>query len=274
MKNRFSWRPLFLVAGLALMVCLALPLAAQQASSAVANPSVASDTASATQNQPKPAPVSYGVAEIMKLTRAHIHDDIIVAFIKNPSKSYDLSVPEIVYLNKEGVSDRVINAMLEKGKKNVPEVAQTEPPPASQPAPAPAAATPPPTYEQAPTTYVQSAPVYVPSSTVYVAPPVSPSYVYYDNYPYYYGGYYGGYWGYPYSSLSFSYGIGGYRGGFRGGSFYGGGYRGGGSHGVGFNGGGFRGGGSPGGVFHGGGSPGGGFRGSGSPGGGARGGHR
>lgn len=203
MKNRLVLKSVLLIAGMAVMVHLAMPVAAQPAAATATSTPITPDTASASQSNP--VQLSPGVPEILKLARAPISDDIIIAFLKNSGTSYDLSVSQILYLKKEGVSERVIASMLAQSKQPAQEIAPTSPP--SPPAPA----APQPAYSGAPSvqyvpTYEPAPTVYVPSSTVYVT-------------PYYYGGY----WGYPSPSCSFSIGI----GGFRGGGFHGGGFRGG-----------------------------------------------
>jgi hypothetical protein len=185
----------------------------------------------------KPAPsappaetvqLSAGVWEILRLTRAKIADDVTVSFIQNGSRRYNLSASEIIYLRKEGVSDRVLVAMLNQPARPAP----TSPiaPQAAAPAYVPSASAP--EYVQG---YTQPAPVYesAPASTVYVFP--ESSRYYYSSYPYYYGysyPYYG--YSYPYYrncypswSVGVSFGS-GYYGGWWGGSAYcGSGYRGG-----------------------------------------------
>jgi len=136
-----------------------------------------------------------------------------------------MSASEIVYLHEQGVSDSVVNAMLNQAKQ-LTAAAQT----AQQ-----ASVTQATTEANAATIAAQSPQAYVPptvapaqpapASTVYVIPN-SPTVVDYGYYPSY--GYY-----YPPVSLSFGFG-GGYRGGYyyRGGG-HGGGYHGGGGHGGG-----------------------------------------
>lgn len=174
----------------------------------------------------KPAPkvppaetvqLSAGVWEILKLTRAKIADDVTVSFIQNGSRSYNLSASEIIYLRKEGVSDRVLVAMLNQPAR---------PSPAPQPSPqiAPQLVAPPYVPSASAPQYVQSpqpAPVYetAPASTVYVFPETPryyyPSYPYsYYSYPYYYG------YSYPSWSVGVSFGNCGYYGGWWGGGSY------------------------------------------------------
>ena len=130
----------------------------------------------------------YGADDVLKLSRAQVSEDVTLNYIQNSGTIYNLSPKDIVYLKTEGVSDRVINAMMDQ-RKNVPAAAaadaalqaQASVPvgsisPAADPnAPAPAPA---PLYAPAPV-YVQPIPVpvpvqpepeYVPPSTVYVIP--------------------------------------------------------------------------------------------------------
>src|SRR5579862_2069091 len=60
-----------------------------------------------------PAPnVSQDLQEIVRFTQAHMSDDVIVAFIKNSNKTYALSADDMLYLNSQGVSQPVLNALL------------------------------------------------------------------------------------------------------------------------------------------------------------------
>ncbi len=167
--------------------------------SALAQDSAATTAAPATP----PATLPYGVEDVLKLSRAQVGDDTIINFVQNSGTVYNLGANDIVYLRKEGVSDRVIKAMLDQKKKFVDAApAPTTPP---QTAAAPPAS---PAEQPAPAT-TQPAPVYVqppatpPASSVYVVP--SPDYAYYGYYrpyPYYY---YPGYYG-PSISLGFRFG--------------------------------------------------------------------
>ena len=192
------------------------------------------------------ASVSPGVAEVEKLVRAKIGDDTIVAFVAASGIPYRLTAADLIALKQQGVSDRVLDAMLarQKASYDAPSVpvaaAQAAVAPAA-PAPAPAPAQPVyaapgqtvypggPAPVQAPTTIVVQQPPPTVVQPVYYEPAVVP---YYRGSPY---GYYGPYWG-PSLSLSvglgrgWGIGYGGYYGGYWGGSRggYHGGYRGGG----------------------------------------------
>jgi uncharacterized membrane protein YgcG len=176
-----------------------------------------------------PVPLSYGVSQIVQLSQAKVSDDTIVNYIRNSGSSYGMDASQIIYLKQQGVSDGVINTMLNQPRQT----AQAAPPPAYSAASSTATVV-----AQPAVTYVQTAPAYVPASTVYVIPNTQ-AYQYYNNYypTYGYYPYYGG-WCYPAVSFSFGFG-GGYHGGYyRGG--WGGGYHGGYYHG---GGGGYHGGG-------------------------------
>src|SRR5258708_6028666 len=59
----------------------------------------------------------YGVADVVKLTRAQVSDDIIVSYLQNASTVYSLEPKDIVYLKEQGVSDRVLSAMMEQRQR-------------------------------------------------------------------------------------------------------------------------------------------------------------
>ncbi|HWW02331.1 MAG TPA: hypothetical protein VNZ64_21710 [Candidatus Acidoferrum sp.] len=177
---------------------------------------------SASQMEPPPR-LPYGVADVLKLSQAKVGDDIISSYIQNSGTVYNLAPSDIVYLKEQGVSERIVNQMLDQRKKlaetgALPSaaVAQSQPAYTNAAVPAPAP------------TFVAPEPGYVPSSSVYVVPNPAPAYSYSGYSPYYYGPYYGGYYGYPYYYPFFGFGFGygryGYYGGYRGGY---GGYRGG-----------------------------------------------
>jgi hypothetical protein len=182
-----------------------------------------SDSVSQADSPPK---LPYGVAEVLKLSQAHVSEDVISAYVQNSGTVYNLGLSDIVYLEKQGVSERIVNQMLEQRNK----LAAASAPPSAAVAPSqPVYA-----YTAAPTTAPSStapAATYVPSSSTYVTSDPAPAYPYYGYGPYYYGPYYGGYYGYPYFGFGFGgYGRYGYYGGYRGYGYRGGygGYRGGG----------------------------------------------
>jgi uncharacterized membrane protein YgcG len=208
MKMRIS--SFFLGAGLA----CAQSLSAQEAAVTVSPPAVHAQATVAVD----PGKLAYGVADVAKLSRAQVSEDVIITYIQNSGNVYNLGPNEIVYLRDQGVTDRVLNTMLDQKRHFAESLAQT---PAPNPNPAPAAQQPMDNGTPV-TTYAQTAP-YVPASTLYTIP-YTPTYSYYDSYPYYpYYGYYG-YYG-PSFAIGFyghsHYGYG--HGGHYGGGHYGGG---------------------------------------------------
>ena len=224
MKTLTYRRSLF--AGIGAASLLALSATVQTA----ATPTPAPDAATAPDSVPARLP--YGVEDVLKLTRAQVSEEVTLNFIHNSGTIYNLSPDNIVYLRNQGVSDRVINTMLDQ-RKNVPaEMAAQAPAPAAPAAPqAPVApdanaAAPAPAAPQYAPTYTEPPPA-APASSLYVIPYSGSGYAYQNYYPYYYGGYYPYYYG-----PSFVFSIGGRYGGYyHGGRYYGGGhYYGGGGH--------------------------------------------
>ena len=168
----------------------------------------AQDSTTTSAAQTAPVQLSYGVSQIIQLSKAKVSEDTIVNYIRNSGSSYGMDASQIVYLKQQGVSDAVLNTMLNQPRQ----MAQVAPQPAYPTASSTA-------------TYVQPTTTYVPSSSVYVIPDTQ-TYRYYNNYyqpSYGYYPYYDG-WNYPPVSFSFGFG-GGYRGGYYrgGGGFHGGG---------------------------------------------------
>jgi len=97
--------------------------------------------ASSAHAQTAPSNLSPGVLEIVRLSQAHMSDDVIQSYIKNSGVSYHLSADDILYLNSQGVSQPVLTALL----KAAPDKA---PAPAPTPAPAPQYSMPPPAISQ------------------------------------------------------------------------------------------------------------------------------
>ncbi len=175
-----------------------------------------------------PPKLPYGVEDVLKLSRAQVGDEIVVKYVQNSGTIYNLGPQDIVYLRDQGVSDRVLTAMLEQRKVVTEATAQSSPPATASIPNAPTV----PNAPMAPVApdYAQVAPQASsppPESSVYVIPSGTAAYPYYYSYPYY--GYYApyyypGYWG---PSISFGFGFGGYgyhHGGYYHGGYYHGGY--------------------------------------------------
>ena len=114
-------------------------------------------TRTTTVNAPPPGPT---LAEVQSMVQAHVSDSVIVTQIQNSSARYALTADQIIALKNAGVSDAVLNAMINTASK--PPVQST-------------------------TTVIQSGYVY---PYVYTYP-----WPWWGYGPYYYGGYYrGGYY--------------------------------------------------------------------------------
>jgi len=219
MKIKFPPKVFVTSVGIMALTLSVMPVAAE-------NPSSTSATA-ASQSAP---PLTSGVPDVLKMAQAKVSDDTIVSYIHNSNTSYvGLSASEIVYLHDQGVSDRVVTAMLNQrqnlNKATAKWVAQQT---AAAPAPTPQATPPPANPVQYPGQNAGSTVTYVqtpPTSTVYIMQDSSRGFVDYGYYPSY------GYSGWWYPPVSFSFGFGGrfHEGGFHGGGFHGG-FHGGGHH--------------------------------------------
>lgn len=210
---------------------------------ATAQTTAPSETPAATTAASEATPVKlpYGVEDVLKLSRAQVSEDITLNYIKNSGTIYNLGPKDIVYLRNEGVSDKVINTMLDQ-RQNVPaDVANqnalqaqaaasagTQVPAnadANTAQAAPVYVQPQPVFVQPTPVYVPPEPDYVPASTLYIIP---------------YGSTVSRPWHWPSFYFGSSYGCGGtvytmnagYGGGryYGAGRYYGGGYRGGGHH--------------------------------------------
>jgi hypothetical protein len=167
----------------------------------------------------RPLRISETAATLLKLQRGDVNEQVIVTYIQNARRNFDLSADDIVYLKKEGVSDKIVSAALSHRAKFPQVVVSAPQPQPQQPATVQVQPAPQPTVIVAPpqTTYIQTAP-----APVYVYS--APSYRYYNPYPYsysyypyryrHYGYHYPGY-SYSYPRFSFNVGFGrGYHGGF------------------------------------------------------------
>ena len=56
--------------------------------------------------------LSYGVSSIVQLSQANVGDATIVKYIQTGGSGFGLNADQIIYLKQQGVSDTVVNAML------------------------------------------------------------------------------------------------------------------------------------------------------------------
>lgn len=82
------------------------------------------------QAQTAPANFSPGLQEVLKLTQAHMPEEVVLAYVKNSGQSYNLTADDILYLSSQGVSQGVLTALLQsKSALPAAPVATSPPPP-------------------------------------------------------------------------------------------------------------------------------------------------
>src|ERR1035441_2229612 len=91
--------------------------------------------------QTAPANLSPDLQEVVKLSQAHMGDDVILNYVRNSGKSYKLSADDLIYLNSQGVSQGVISA-LQTATPAGPNPPPVTPPPATPASYAPTPAVP------------------------------------------------------------------------------------------------------------------------------------
>jgi hypothetical protein len=167
-----------------------------------------SSTAAATTAEPVKLP--YGVEDVLKMSRAQVSDDVIATYIQNTGTIYNLGPNDIVYLKDQGVSDRIVNTMLDQRRIANEVAAQAQQQQAAAQTPAPAAENNSPVTTPAYTDAQPAAPAVTQpaASSLYVIPYPTPAYPYYSR-PYYSYSYpyYSSYrYCYPYSYARYCYG--------------------------------------------------------------------
>lgn len=159
-------------------------------------------TASATATTAEPVKLPYGVEDVLKMSRAQVSDDVIATYIQNTGTIYSLGPNDIVYLKDQGVSDRIVNTMLDQRRIANEVAAQAQQQQAAAQTPAPAENNGPvttPAYSDSQS--LGPAVAQPAASTLYVIPYPTPSYPYYG-----YGRPYYSCYSYPYSYGSYCYG--------------------------------------------------------------------
>jgi hypothetical protein len=83
--------------------------------------------------------VPLSLEQVLKLSQAGVSEDLIITAIKKNGKPFDLSTDEILVLKKSGLSDTVIEFLLDPSRPYTPPAPKApEPPPTPQPKPVPA----------------------------------------------------------------------------------------------------------------------------------------
>jgi hypothetical protein len=85
-----------------------------------------------------------GVNDVVKLTKAGLSEDVILAQVKNTGAGYNLSADQLIYLTQAGVSQNVIKALIANAPASpAPAMANNPPQPFAPPSPMPPIAPPP-----------------------------------------------------------------------------------------------------------------------------------
>ena len=74
-------------------------------------------TGCATRSYPEAPPPGPTLAEIQTMVKANVSDSVIVSQIKNSSTRYHLTTDQIIALKKAGVSDKILNALINTASK-------------------------------------------------------------------------------------------------------------------------------------------------------------
>src|SRR5689334_1742574 len=82
-----------------------------------AQPQPAATSASVASSAAAPVKLPYGVEDVLKLSRAQIGENIILNYVQSSGTIYNLTPKDIVYLRDQGVSDKVVSAMLDQRKR-------------------------------------------------------------------------------------------------------------------------------------------------------------
>jgi hypothetical protein len=105
------------VAGVAVLTCIALSRAATQGVDQNDNPNRApAKRANKTTSKPRgPQPIylTPKVAEILRLTKSGISDDVVVAYVEKSPTDYQVTPRQLVSLRDAGLSERVLKVLAE-----------------------------------------------------------------------------------------------------------------------------------------------------------------
>jgi hypothetical protein len=156
----------------------------------------------------------YGAEDVLKLSRAQVSEDVILTYIQNTGTIYQLQPKDIVYLKEQGVSDRIINTMMDQRRIANEAAAQAQQQQAAAQQPAVLAENDNPMATPAYSEPQPAAPVVTQpaASTLYVIPYPTPAYPRYSGsyyYPYGYSyPYTYSYYGYSRPVIGFRFGLG------------------------------------------------------------------
>lgn len=187
----------------------------------------------AAKADPQKLKIASPLEEVAELSKSGVGDAVIINYIQNSDRTYNVGAKDIINLRNQGVSTEVTTALIQRGaeqRQAVADAAKQQAQAAEQKSAETETVAVAPTYQTQPTTTVVAAPATVtyyepvrPTSTVSVTYIGYPRYSYYST-PYYpryvsYGSYYSPSYCYPRSSIAVGVGFGGSRGGHYGGHY-------------------------------------------------------
>ena len=159
-KKRLSKPGKVCILGQMIMIRMRYHLAAGLMVASLIVPMTASDCRG--QTAPSLPP---GVQDVVKLVKAGMDDEVVLAQIRNGTTVYNLSVDQIIYLHDQGVSQNVIKALLATGSASAPASPAPAPAPLAVPqTAAPVVVTPPPVVAATPVAVVPGVPAAQPLS--------------------------------------------------------------------------------------------------------------
>ena len=123
MKTRNFQRPHRAIVVLAVLALTAGHIVAQDATNSTASTvaSTGSSDQPAAVSQPPPQ-LSFGVSEVLQLSQAKVGDNVIISYVQNSGNNYGLNAAQIIYLRQQGVSEPIINAMINQRAQSVQSV--------------------------------------------------------------------------------------------------------------------------------------------------------
>jgi hypothetical protein len=87
------------------------------------------------QSQPVAVPLPPGVQDVVKMSQAGMGEDVMIAHIRNSGATYNLTADQLIYLNKSGVPQTVIRALIGNGPAGSPYTAGPDTAPTAVPPP-------------------------------------------------------------------------------------------------------------------------------------------
>jgi hypothetical protein len=78
------------------------------------------DSVDATNDVPLPPNFPANLAQVVKLTRAGLREDVVLGYVTSSGEHYDPTADEMIYLHQSGVSEAVMAALVKQKQKAAP----------------------------------------------------------------------------------------------------------------------------------------------------------